>query len=300
MEPASRHRLPLSGGSELVFWLAGDPAAPALLLLHGFPSSAPSFRGVIAQLAQVCQVIAPDLPGYGESAPLAQPSFDALGRAVHELLAHLAVGPRYIYLHDYGAPVGLQIAMQQPDAVLGLLIQNANAHRSGFGPQWKDTLAYWEHPDAQNEAAATAHLNLAGVRDQYIAGLPAEVAARIPPAVWQEDWRIMGLPGRLETQRALIADYGNYVARFDAIARYLAEHQPRAVLVWGRHDAFFDIAETLSWMRALPRMEAHVLDGGHFLLETHAPEAGRIFRRFIAGAAPRTRLGARGSSGGYR
>jgi pimeloyl-ACP methyl ester carboxylesterase len=278
-------RLRLSTGTELAFVTAGDPSLPALLLLHGFPSSANTFREVIPTLAEVAYVIAPDLPGFGASEPLSKPTFEAFGEATLELLSELRIGARYVYLHDFGAPVGLHVAMKEPDSLLGLIVQNANAHRSGFGPSWEGTLAYWSHPDAQNEAAATAHLTYEGTRDQYIAGVPAEVAELIPPEVWEEDWRVMNLPGRLETQRALIRDYGNYAARFEAIAAFLAERQPPAVMVWGRHDAFFDISETLSWMQDLPRMEAHVLDGGHFLLETHAHAAAQILRRFIEGRA---------------
>jgi pimeloyl-ACP methyl ester carboxylesterase len=252
-----------------------------VLLLHGFPSSARTFRDVVPELSQTAYVIAPDLPGFGASDVLAAPSFPAFGQAISELLDRLAVGPRYIYLHDFGAPVGFHIAMQAPEQVLGLIIQNANAHRTGFGPQWAATMAYWSEPSPENEAAASAHLTFEGTRDQYIANVPPDVAARIPAESWEEDWRVMSLPGRMDTQRALIADYGRYVARFDAIADYLARWQPPALMLWGRHDAFFDLAEVLSWMEALPRMEAHILDAGHMLLETYAATAVSLMLDFI-------------------
>ena len=255
--------------------------SPTLLLLHGFPSSARTFREIIPVLSETVHVIAPDLPGYGQSDVPRHASFAALSEAIFELLDRFSVGPRYVYLHDYGAPVGLEIAMKAPELVSGLIVQNANAHRSGFGPEWRDTLAYYSQPTPENEAAATAHLTLEGVRDQYLAGVPPEVAARISPEVWEQDWRAMCLPGRMDTQRGLVADYANHVARFDAIADYLSTEQPPALMLWGRHDAFFDIAETLSWMQALPRMEAHVLDGGHFLLETHAAPAATLMAEFI-------------------
>lgn len=171
--------------------------------------------------------------------------------------------------------------MSEPDKVSGLIIQNANAHKSGIGPQWEATRAFWSHPNAENTAAATAHLTLEGTRDQYVAGVPTEVAARIDPACWLEDWRVMNLPGRMDVQRALIADYGRYVGQFEAIAEYLARHQPPALMLWGRHDTFFALEETVSWMQSLPRMEAHILDGGHFLLETHADPAVAFIRNFI-------------------
>jgi pimeloyl-ACP methyl ester carboxylesterase len=169
---------------------------------------------------------------------------------------------------------------------LGLIVQNANAHRTGFGPQWAATMAYCSQPNPQNEAAATAHLTIEGTRDQYVAGVPPDVASRIPAESWEEDWRVMRLPGRMATQRALIADYAHYLARFDAIAEYLARRQPPALMLWGRHDAFFDLAEVLSWMQALPRMEAHVFDAGHMLLETHAAVATSLMVDFIRRAQP--------------
>jgi len=281
MHPATRQRARLSGGTELSFITAGDPSKPAILLLHGFPTSARSFRDVVPVLSQVAYVIAPDLPGFGESDVLPAVSFSTFGAAISEMLDQLAIGPRFIYLHDFGAPVGFHIALQAPERVLGLIIQNANAHRTGFGPQWAGTMAYWSEPNAKNEAAATAHLTFEGTRDQYVASVPSDIAARISSKGWEEDWRVMCLPGRMETQRALIWDYGNYVARFDAIADYLARWQPRALLLWGRHDAFFDLAETLSWMQALPRMEAHVFDAGHLLLETHAAAAASLMHHFV-------------------
>jgi pimeloyl-ACP methyl ester carboxylesterase len=281
MPSATRQRLRLSGGAELSFITAGETSKPAVLLLHGFPSSARMFREVVPELSQAAYVIVPDLPGFGESDVLPAVSFPAFGQAIVELLDRLAIGPRYIYLHDYGTPVGFHVAMQAPERVLGLIVQNANAHRTGFGPGWAETLAYWSQPTPENEAAATAHLTFEGVRDQYLAGVPPEVAARIPAESWEEDWRVMNVPGRMDTQRALIRDYGNYAARFDAIADYLARRQPPALLLWGRHDAFFDLAEVLSWMQALPRMEAHVFDAGHMLLETHAAVAASLMVDFI-------------------
>jgi pimeloyl-ACP methyl ester carboxylesterase len=281
MSAATRQRVRLSGGTELSFIVAGDASKPAVLLVHGSPSSARMFREVIPELSQAAHVLAPDLPGFGESDVLQSPSFPALGQAISELLDQLSIGPRYIYLHDYGAPVGFHIAMQAPERVLGLIVQNGNAHRTGLGPQWDSTQAYWSQPNAENEAAATAHLTFEGTRGTYTSGAPPDVVARMSAQIWEEDWRVMNLPGRMDTQRALINDYGKYVERFDAIADYLSRWQPPALLVWGRHDPFFDLAEVLSWMQALPRMEAHVLDAGHKLLETHAAAAVPLMLDFV-------------------
>jgi pimeloyl-ACP methyl ester carboxylesterase len=281
MNPATRQRLHLSSGTELSFLTAGEKSQPAVLLMHGTPNSSQMFRAVLPELAQVAYVIAPDLPGFGESDPLPAASFPAFGQAILELLDRLGIGQRYIYLHDFGAPVGFHIALQDPDRVSGLIVQNANAHRTGLGPQWAPVRAYWSHPTPENEAAATAHLTLEGTREQYVRGVPDDVAARIPAERWEEDWRVMNLPGRMETQRALVADYAHYVARFDAIADYLARRQPPALMLWGRHEVYWELAEVLSWMQALPRMEVHVLDAGHMLLETHSAAAAPLMRDFV-------------------
>jgi pimeloyl-ACP methyl ester carboxylesterase len=278
--PAQR-RMRLSGGTELAYVTAGDPSNPALLLLHGFPSSSRTFRDVIPGLARLAYVVAPDLPGYGQSDVLPSASFAAFTGAIAELLDHLAIERRLIYLHDSGAAVGLQIATHAPELVSGLIIQNANAHRAGFGPLWDATIKFWSEPTKENEAAATPHLTFEFTREQYTGGLPEDVAATIRGEPWVEDWRVMNLPGRMETQHAIIADYKNHAARFDAIAGYLKKWQPPALMLWGRHDPWFDIAETLSWMQDLPRMEAHIFDGGHFLLETHAEPALSLMMEFI-------------------
>lgn len=283
MSSAAQARLRLSGGTKLAFVAEGDASRPAVLLLHGYASSSRTFRDVIPALSRVAYVIAPDLPGYGDSDPLPTPSFAAFSDAVTELLRHLEVRQkRFIYLHDWGAPVGLNIAMQAPEPVAGLIIQNANAHRTGFASQWEATFAYWADPSDENKKAkATSFLTFEDTRAQYTRGVPADIVAKIKGEPWVEDWRVLNLPGRMEMQRVLLADYGKHVARFDEIGAYLKQRQPPALMVWGRHDAFFDIAETLSWMQDLPRMEAHILDGGHFLLETHAETAAALMADFI-------------------
>lgn len=266
---------------EVAVRLAGDPTAPALLLLHGFPSSSASFRRVIDPLARDCFVIAPDLPGFGGSEPMERPSFARFADVMEGLLARLGVESFHLYLHDFGAAVGLHLATRAPHRIRGLVVQNANAHASGLGPPWAATRAYWADPTPAREREATAHLTREGTRDQYVNGVPEDVAARMDPRLWEEDWRIMSLPGRLAMQRALVLDYHAHVARFDEIAGYLDRWRPAALLLWGRHDVFFDLDEVVDWMRALPRMEAHVLDGAHFLLETHADECAALMRAFI-------------------
>lgn len=273
-------RFPLEA-ADVAVRLAGDRKHPALLLIHGFPSSSESFRKVIGPLARDCFVIAPDLPGFGGSEPVEQPSFSRFADLIQVLLAELGVASFHLYLHDYGAAVALHLATRAPRTIRSLIVQNANAHPSGMGEQWSATRAYWDDPTAERAAEATAHLTFEGTRYQYVGGVPRDIAERVDAGRWEEDWQIMSLPGRLETQRALVLDYRSHVARFGEIASYLASRQPPALMLWGRHDSFFDLAETLSWMRALPRMEAHVLDGPHFLLETHSAECAALMAAFV-------------------
>jgi pimeloyl-ACP methyl ester carboxylesterase len=281
VQPPNPQRFRLSSGTELSFITAGDPAKPAVLLIHGYPNSSQGFRDVIPALSEVAFVIAPDLPGHGGSDPMPTPTFPGFGEAFMELLAHLDVGSRYLYVHDWGAPPALHIAMAEPEKVLGLIIQNANAHESGFGPLWTASKAFWADPSPQNERAATRHLTFEGTRDQYVAGVPPDVVARMSPEHWEQDWRVLNLPGRMQHHIALLLQYGRYAQRFGEIAKYLKERQPPALMLWGRHDAFFDIAETLSWLKDLPRMEAHIFDAGHLMLETHSKEAARLMVEFI-------------------
>lgn len=268
-------------GSNLAVRVAGDRQKPALLLIHGFPSSSNSFRNVIDSLAEDCFVIAPDLPGFGGSDRIKRPSFSRFATLIGELLEHLKVESFHLYLHDYGAAVGLHLAMRSPRHVRSLIIQNANAHESGMGPSWAATKRYWKNPTSKTKDKATAHLNFEGIRYQYVGDIPDDIAARIDPQLWKDDWRIMSLPGHLKLQQALVLDYRNHVARFRKIKNYLRRAQPPALMLWGRHDVFFDIKEIVSWMEDLPRMESHILDGPHFLLETHAEECVELMRTFI-------------------
>ena len=268
-------------GAEMAVRLAGDREKPALLLIHGFPSSSESFRNVIGTLAQDCFVITPDLPGFGGSEPLQRPSFSRFADLIDGLLAQLGVESFHLYVHDFGANVGLYLATRAPGKIRSLIIQNANAHESGMGPQWVPVRVYWADPTPEREAEATSFLTLEGTRNQYVGGVPEDIAARIDPRLWEEDWRLMSLPGRLETQRALVLDNRSHVARFGEIANYLARWQPPALMLWGRHDIFFELDETLSWMLALPRMEAHILDGPHLLLESHPAECAALMSAFV-------------------
>ena len=268
-------------GANLAVRLAGDREMPALLMMHGLPNSSKYFRNVIDPLSRDCFVIAPDLPGFGDSEPVDEPSFSRFADMIEELLARLGVESFHLYLHDFGANVALHLATRAPHRIRSLIIQNANAHESGMGPQWMPVRAYWADPTPEREAEATAFLTFEGTRKQYVGGVPEDIAKRIDPQLWEDDWQIMSLPGRLETHRALVFDNRTHAARFSDIANYLARWQPAALMLWGRHDIFFELEEILSWMKALPRMEAHILDGPHLLLETKSAECAALMSAFV-------------------
>lgn len=272
------------GGTPLSVTLAGDETAPAFLLLHGVPNAARMFQPIFPPLSAHCRLIAPDLPGFGASDPIDNASFSGIADIVEALLDRLGVEETFLYVHDFGAPIALHLATRRPDRVLGLVVQNGNAFPSGLGPQWDQVRAFWTRPDARNTAAAFAHLTFEGTRAQYVDNVPDDIAAQMDPKDWEEDWRVLSLPGRLDLHKDLIRDYKRHVDRFGEIAAYLETHQPPTLLLWGRHDPYFDLDEIQSWIEVLPRMEAHILDGPHLLLETHAELCGALIVRFVANA----------------
>jgi pimeloyl-ACP methyl ester carboxylesterase len=280
-----RHRQTDIDGLELFFREAGSPARPAVLLLHGFPSSSHTFRDVMPVLAEVAYVIAPDLPGFGlSSSPTVDEfeyTFARFSRTIEALLDRLGVERFFLYLHDFGAPVGYHLATCAPERVRGLIVQSGNAHEEGLGPQWDTAKAYWADPTEETRAALPDWLHFEGTRDQYLAGLPDHVRTLQPPESWHLDWERMRRPGNIAAQFALFRDYAAHVARFDELADYHRTHQPPALVLWGRHDPFFDVDEVLAYLRVLDRAEAHIYDGGHFLLETHAAECAALMRAFV-------------------
>ncbi|MFI0420710.1 alpha/beta fold hydrolase [Spongiactinospora sp. 9N601] len=285
MSDKPRHRSLDIGGVEIFYREAGTADRPCLLLLHGFPSSSHTFRHVLAPLAEVGRVIAPDLPGFGFSAAPGVDSYDytfaGLADTVGAFLDRIGVREFFVYLHDFGAPVGYHLATRHPERILGLIVQNGNAHEEGLGAQWDSARAYWADPSPANRARLPEWLDFEGTRAQYLSGLPERLRVLHPPETWHLDWARMSRPGDIEAQFRLFCDYAQHVARFGELADYHRTHRPPCLLLWGRHDAFFDLAEIMAYARALDRIEMHVYDGGHFLLETHAQECAALMASFI-------------------
>ncbi|WP_165186031.1 alpha/beta fold hydrolase [Caulobacter soli] len=274
------HLRQVAVGEVSVFYRqAGDPLAPALLLLHGFPSSSHMFRNLIPRLAERFFVIAPDLPGFGfTQAPPRETfdySFDALTRVMADFTDAIGLERYGLYVFDYGAPVGYRLAMARPDRVAALISQNGNAYEEGLSDGWGPTRAFWADPSPVNRAAMREMFTLESVRWQYVQGAPNE--RLVAPETYWLDHALLLRPGNQELQLDLIADYASNVALYPSFHAYFRTHQPPLLAVWGARDPFFLPAGAEAFRRDLPDAEVHFLDTGHFALETHLDEiAGRI------------------------
>lgn len=281
----TRHRYREVDGLTVHHREAGPPSSTAVVLLHGFPSSSYSFRDVLPRLGAHVYVVAPDLPGFGfTDAPTLDEyeyTFERLSQVIERLLDDLGVQRYVLFVTDFGTPVGYAMAMRHPERVLGLIVQNGNVHDAGLNEAWDAPRRYWAEPTEENEAALPTWLHFEGTRDQYLAGLPDRLRALHPPESWHLDWERLSRPGNTDVQFQLFYDYRNHVERFADIAAYHQEHQPPCLVLWGRHDTFFDVAEVLAYHEVMDHLEIHVYDAGHFLLETHADEVADVMTCFI-------------------
>jgi pimeloyl-ACP methyl ester carboxylesterase len=272
------------GGVNLFYREAGRRGAPGLLLLHGQPCSSFYFRNVIGPLAQVAHVVAPDLPGFGfTEAPDDYPyTFDAMAKTIESFLREVGMERYFLYVHDFGSAVAYALAIKYPERVLGLIIQNGNAHEEGLGEPWNLVRSYWVEPTPENLAKIPEWLNFEGVKHTYVGDIPERLVPLVAPEGWHLDWERMSQPGRIDMQLRIFSDYSSHVQSFPACVAYHRDHQPRALLFWGRHDPYYDIAEVDAYARDLERIDMHVFDGTHLLLETHHEECAGMMRDFIA------------------
>jgi pimeloyl-ACP methyl ester carboxylesterase len=287
----TRHRYRKVDGLTVHYREAGTPSPTAVVLLHGFPSSSHSFRDVLPVLGGHVYVVAPDLPGFGFSdAPRLDGfefTFERLSQVIEDLLDDLGVQRYVLFVTDFGTPVGYFMAMRHPGRVLGLVVQNGNVHDAGLNDGWDASRRFWAEPTEENRAALPEWLTFDGTRDQYLAGLREDLRELHPRESWHLDWERLSRPGNTDVQFQLFYDYRNHVARFAEIAAYHAEHQPPCLVLWGRHDTFFDIAEVIAFHRAMTTVEVHIYDAGHFLLETHSAEVADLLVTFVGDALDR-------------
>ncbi|MEB0077660.1 alpha/beta hydrolase [Pseudomonas sp. CCI3.2] len=260
-------------GVKVFYREAGAPDAPVILLLHGFPSSSHMYRDLIPHLATRYRVIAPDLPGFGFTDVPAERdyrySFDSLAKTVERFVEVLGLSRYALYVFDYGAPVGLRLAVAHPERVTALISQNGNAYLEGLGDAWEPIRNYWQTPSAANrEIIREAVLNLDGVRYQYVHGVTHPEL--IAPESYTLDVLLMQRPGNADIQLDLFLDYANNLTLYPAFQAFFKQTQVPALVIWGKHDPFFIPPGAEAYKRDNANAVIEMLDTGHFALETHA------------------------------
>ncbi len=267
-------------GVKIFYREAGNPASPAILLLHGFPSSSHQYRNLIPLLAKHFHVISPDFPGFGFTEVPAERnftySFDALAITLAAFLDRLQLKRYAIYLFDYGAPVGLRLALAYPDRVSAVISQNGNAYLEGLGDAWKPLRDYWSDPSSSNrQSCHDAVLNLDAIRWQYTHGVadPSQIA----PEGYYLDMCMLERPGNKDIQLDLFLDYANNLALYPAFQAYFRASQVPTLVIWGENDPFFLPAGAEAFKRDNQNAIVEFLPTGHFAVETHAQHiANRI------------------------
>jgi pimeloyl-ACP methyl ester carboxylesterase len=283
--PNVHHRYARIMGHKLFYRESGAADAPVIVLLHGFPTSSFMFRHLIPALADRYRVIAPDYLGFGlsDAPPVAEftYTFDALAALTTELLADLGVTRCALYVQDYGAPVGWRLALRDPEAITAIVTQNGNGYDAGFVDSfWKTVWAYQSEQTPHTEAAVRQAFTLDVTRWQYLAGVPDETL--VSPDTWYHDYALLSRPGNDAIQLALFRDYTSNPPLYPRLHEYLRTSRVPVLAVWGRGDEIFapEGAEAFAVDAVDP--EIHLLDGGHFLLESAGDEVATLIRDFLA------------------
>lgn len=284
------YRTKTVGDVQVFYREAGPSDAPVLLLLHGFPTAGHMFRDLIPQLAGRYRVIAPDLPGFGNTK--APPrgefdyTFDNLARVIGGFIEAIELDRYTLYVFDYSAPTGYRIALTHPERVTAIIRQNGNAYLDGFSDAWGPWQTYWRDPTAEHREACRQSLSPEVIRDwQYLHGADR---SRVSRDGFTLDIAYMARPEAEEIQLDLILDYRSNVALYPSFQVYFREKQPPFLAVWGKNDPAFIPAGAQAYRRDLPKAEAHLLDAGHFALETHAEEISQLITKFLDTVTCRT------------
>jgi pimeloyl-ACP methyl ester carboxylesterase len=274
------HRRITIDGTEIFYREAGDPAAPAVLLLHGFPTSSHMYRNLIPALADNWHVVAPDLPGFGFSAAPRVNRFDHIAGVIERFTEELGLRRFAMMVFDYGAPVGFRLALSHPERIAAIITQNGNAYAEGLSEGFNPIQAYWQQPNAENRAALRGFLAAGTTQWQYTHG--AHDAAAVAPEAYTLDQHFLDQPGNAEIQLDLFLDYQSNVALYPAIQHYLRANQPPLLAAWGRNDPFFLPPGAEAFRRDVPGADIHFVDAGHFALETKGDEIAALIRDFLS------------------
>lgn len=278
------HKVENLDGFEMFYREAGPQGAPVVLLLHGFPTSSHMYRNLIPYLADRFHVIAPDLPGYGQSAAPDHAefdyTFDNAADHVRRLFERLGITRYAVNVFDYGAPTAWRLALADPDAITALIVQNGNAYDEGLDNDfWTPIKRYWAEQTPENRDALRGLLTAETTRFQYTDAMAHP--ARISPDNWVVDQALMDRPGNDEIQLDYFLDYGTNPGLYPAVQEWLRSKQPPTLIVWGSQDVIFPEAGAHPYMRDLPGAELHLFDSGHFLLEDRADEVFPLVHDFL-------------------
>jgi pimeloyl-ACP methyl ester carboxylesterase len=272
-------------GIDIFYREAGDRKDPSILLLHGFPSSSVMFKNLMIALSDRFHLVAPDYPGFGFSAfpdkDLFEYSFRNISAYINKFTNEIDLKSFTIYLHDYGCPIGLRLCVSHPGKIERIIVQNGNAYDEGIGPQWNETIDYWQNPTPEKKAKVSEFLSEEGTKMQYTAGLPEELLSRVSPELWMLDWDLMKRPGNIDMQFELNCDFKNNIKMFPVFQEYFRVHQPPALIIWGKYDVFFSVDEALCYKKDLPGAQIHIINGGHKALETNFDEVLHLINNFL-------------------
>ena len=281
-----RYRHEQVGDVKIFYREAGDPKAPAVLLLHGFAASSYMWRDLITALADRYYVIAPDLPAFGftQSPPRGQYAytFANLAKTMDQFTRQLRLERFALAVHDYGAPVGWRLAAAQPNRVSAIISQNGNAYEEGLGAGWDPIKTYWKAPTAQNRQALSDFPTAASIKWQYFEGV--RDPQRLAPDGYTLEATHIERPGMADIQLDLLLDYASNVASYPDYQAYFRAYQPPLLAVWGRNDPFFLPAGAEAWKRDIVKADVRFYDTGHFALETHGQEIIPVIREFLDNA----------------
>jgi pimeloyl-ACP methyl ester carboxylesterase len=270
-------------GLSIFYREAGPKDAPTLLLLHGLPSSSRMFEPLFSRLSDRYHLIAPDYPGFGHS-DWPDPkkfayTFDNLAATMNHFTEGLGLSHYALYMQDYGGPVGFRMALAHPDRIEGLIVQDAVAHNTGLGANWKTRRAFWADRAANESALRVNLLSLETARSRH-AGNDPDVA-RHDPDLWTDEFYFLNQPGQIEIQSDLFYDYRTNVENYPRWQAWMHEKQPRLLVIWGKYESSFDSSEPESYRRDVPNAEIHIVDGGHFALDTAADEIAALVAQFM-------------------